>query len=47
MIIDTAVKVSGIIANKDYPYQFLMVNIQIQNNLISSAHKNNVLKFIF
>ena len=47
VIIDAAAKVGGIIANKDYPYQFLLENMQIQNNLISAAHKNNVLKFIF
>ena len=47
VIIDAAAKVGGIIANKDYPYQFLIENMQIQNNLISAAHKNNVLKFIF
>ena len=47
VIIDAAAKVGGIIANKDYPYQFLMENMQIQNNLISAAHKNNVSKFIF
>ena len=38
VIIDAAAKVGGIIANKDYPYQFLMENMQIQNNLISAAH---------
>ena len=47
VIIDAAAKVGGIMANKDYPYQFLLENMQIQNNLISAAHKNNVLKFIF
>jgi GDP-L-fucose synthase len=47
VIIDAAAKVGGIMANKDYPYQFLIENMQIQNNLISAAHKNNVLKFIF
>ena len=47
VIIDAAAKVGGIVANKDYPYQFLMENMQIQNNLISAAHKLNVSKFIF
>jgi GDP-L-fucose synthase len=47
VIIDAAAKVGGILANKNYPYQFLMENMQIQNNLIGAAHKNNVLKFIF
>ena len=47
VIIDAAAKVGGIVANKDYPYQFLMENMQIQNNLISSAHELNIAKFIF
>ena len=29
-----AAKVGGILANNDFPYQFLMENMQIQNNLI-------------
>ena len=46
-IIDAAAKVGGILANNDFPYQFLMENMQIQNNLIQAAHENNVDKFIF
>ena len=46
-IIDAAAKVGGILANDTYPYEFLMDNMLIQNNLIRSAHVNNVPKFIF
>jgi GDP-L-fucose synthase len=47
VVIDAAAKVGGILANNDYPYQFLMENMQIQNNLIDGAHKAGVDKFIF
>ena len=47
IIIDAAAKVGGILANDTYPYEFLMDNMLIQNNLIGSAHKHNVQKFIF
>ncbi|WP_371736649.1 GDP-L-fucose synthase family protein [Cellulophaga sp. HaHaR_3_176] len=47
IIIDAAAKVGGILANNDFPYQFLMENMQIQNNLIQAAHENNIEKFIF
>lgn len=46
-IIDAAAKVGGILANSTFPYEFLMDNMLIQNNLIRSAHANNVRKFIF
>jgi GDP-L-fucose synthase len=46
-IIDAAAKVGGILANDTYPYEFLMDNMLIQNNLIRSAHGNDVPKFIF
>lgn len=47
VIIDAAAKVGGILANNDFPYQFLMENMQIQNNLIHEAYKLGVKKFIF
>ena len=46
-IIDSAARVGGILANSTYPYQFLMDNMLIQNNLISSAHKLDIQKFLF
>lgn len=47
VVIDAAAIVGGILANKNYPYNFLMENLQIQNNLIDNALKNDVDKFIF
>jgi len=47
LVIDAAAKVGGILANNDFPYQFLMENLQIQNNLIDGAHKTGIKKFIF
>ena len=46
-IIDAAARVGGILANNDFPYQFLMENMQIQNNLIDSALKAGIEKFVF
>ncbi|NRD23242.1 GDP-L-fucose synthase [Winogradskyella litoriviva] len=47
IIIDAAAKVGGILANNENPYPFLMENLQIQNNLIDAAYKENTAKFIF
>jgi len=47
VVIDAAAKVGGILANNNYPYQFIMENMQIQNNLINTALQGGVEKFIF
>ena len=47
VVIDAAARVGGILANNNFPYQFLMENMQIQNNLIHEALKAEVNKFIF
>lgn len=47
VVIDAAARVGGILANRDYPWQFLYENLEIQNNLISAAHEYDVQKFIF
>src|SRR5690554_171606 len=47
IVIDAAARVGGILANNDYPYQFLMENMQIQNNLIDSAHRFDCETFVF
>jgi len=47
VVIDAAARVGGILANSEYSYNFLMENLQIQNNLIDAAHQHNSKKFIF
>jgi GDP-L-fucose synthase len=47
IVIDAAARVGGILANRDYPWQFLYENLQIQNNIIAAAHENDVQKLIF
>jgi GDP-L-fucose synthase len=42
-----AAKVGGILANNNYPAQFLFENLQIQNNLIHGAHEAGVKKLLF
>ena len=47
IVIDAAARVGGIVANNNFPYEFLMQNMQIQNNLIDGAFNSGVKKFIF
>ncbi|MDC3350491.1 GDP-L-fucose synthase [Flavobacteriaceae bacterium] len=47
IVINAAAKVGGILANNNYPYEFIMENMQIQNNLIDEAFKSGIEKFIF
>jgi GDP-L-fucose synthase len=47
VVIDAAARVGGIMANNLFPYQFLMENMLIQNNLIDFSLKSEVKKFIF
>lgn len=42
-----AAKVGGIGANIQQPAEFLMINLQIQCNILSSAFKHNVKKLLF
>ena len=42
-----AAKVGGIVANNTYRAEFLYENLQIQNNVINSAHVNGVKKLMF
>jgi GDP-L-fucose synthase len=42
-----AATVGGIKANNDFPVDFLLDNLQIQNNVISSSYKSRVAKLLF
>ena len=43
----SAAKVGGIYANNTYPVDFLLYNLQIQNNIIEASYENNVEKLMF
>jgi GDP-L-fucose synthase len=47
IVILAAAKVGGIKANNDYPVEFLLENLRIQNNVIHSAHQAGVRKLLF
>ena len=47
VVIFAAAKVGGIKANNDYPVEFLLDNLRIQNNIISSAYETGVGKLLF
>ncbi len=47
VVIVAAAKVGGIKANNDYPVEFLVENLRIQNNVIRAAHENGVRKLLF
>ena len=42
-----AAKVGGIKANSDFPVEFLLENLRLQNNVISAAHAHGVRKLLF
>jgi GDP-L-fucose synthase len=46
-VIVAAARVGGIKANSDYPVEFLLENLQIQNNLISASFEFGVKKLLF
>ena len=46
-VINCAAVVGGILANYEYPYSFLMDNMQIQNSLLSNSVKAGIRKFVF
>ena len=47
VVIIAAAKVGGILANLNYPAQFLLDNLKIQNNLIEGAWENDVSRLLF
>src|SRR5260370_42138729 len=46
-VVVAAAKVGGIKANSDYPVEFLLENLQIQNNLISASFQFGGNKLLF
>jgi len=47
LVIFAAAKVGGIKANNDQPVEFLLENVQIQNNVIRAAHNAGARKLLF
>jgi len=46
-VIIAAAKVGGIVANRDFPVEFLSENVQVQTNLMDAAHKFDVENLVF
>lgn len=47
VVVLAAAKVGGIKANNDFPVEFLLENLRIQNNVIEAAHDFDVRKLLF
>ena len=47
VVVLAAAKVGGIVANSNYPADFIFDNIKIQTNIFDSAKKNGVKKLLF
>jgi GDP-L-fucose synthase len=47
VVLLAAARVGGIKANSDAPVEFLIENLQIQNNVIRAAHESGVRKLVF
>src|SRR5438552_18524858 len=47
VVLLAAAKVGGIKANNDFPVEFLLENLRIQNNVIRAAYKNGARKLLF
>lgn len=47
LVVLAAARVGGIEANRTYPVDFLLHNLEIQNNIISASHEFGVTKLLF
>ncbi len=47
VVIDAAARVGGIQANSQFPVDFLLENLMIQENLMKASYISNVSKFVF
>src|SRR5437867_8538318 len=47
VVILAAARVGGIKANNDFPVEFLLENLRIQNNVIQAAYENGARKLLF
>jgi GDP-L-fucose synthase len=47
LIIVAAARVGGILANNEYPWQFIYDNLMIEANIINAAHNNDIQSLIF
>ena len=47
VVVLAAARVGGILANRDYPYQFIHDNLTLQTNVINAAHQFDVDRLIF
>lgn len=47
MVVVAAARVGGIKANHDFPVEFLLENLRVQNNVIEAAHDFAVRKLLF
>jgi GDP-L-fucose synthase len=47
VVVVAAAKVGGILANRDYPAEFLYENLAITSNIIHAAHRMSVRKLLF
>ena len=47
LVVFAAARVGGIKANNDFPVEFLLENLQMQNNVLAAAHEHGARKLLF